>query len=35
MDADLGLGGYFVMERVEVGDDEIVITGRASVPIAP
>ena len=34
-DADLGLGGYFVMERVEVGDDEIVITGRASIPIAP
>ena len=34
-DTDLGLGGYFVMERVDVGDDEIVITGRASIPIAP
>ena len=34
-DADLGLGGYFEMERVEVKDDEIVITGRASIPVAP
>ena len=34
-DVDLGLGGYFVMERVEIGDDEIIITGRASIPVAP
>lgn len=33
-DADLGLVGYFVMERVEIGEDEIIITGRASIPIA-
>ncbi len=33
-DADLGLGGYFVMEKVEIGDDEIIITGRASIPVA-
>ena len=34
-DKDLGLGGYFVMERVEVGEDEVIITGRATIPNAP
>lgn len=31
---DLGLGGYFEMEGVEVKADEIVITGHATIPIS-
>jgi hypothetical protein len=30
---DLGLGGYFTLERVQIGDDQVTIYGRAAIPV--